>query len=118
MRGAYHAQSENILTSLICSDDEDNRIFAVGVILQIRKGEDDGDVRVRIQKTVKINREATSLRGLINWNVDIHEPVFSCKLSIDRLKSILFTHNLVNKQCMKCPSQHKQFGQDRRGGWG
>ena len=66
MRGAYHAQSENILTSLICSDDEDNRIIAVGVILQIRKGEDDGDVRVRIQKTVKINRETTSLRGLVN----------------------------------------------------
>ena len=54
--------SKNILTSLFCSDDWDNRSFAVDVILQIRKGKNVGDIRVRIHKTPKINRVAASQR--------------------------------------------------------
>ena len=128
IRGAYHAHSENILTSLFCSDDRDNRSFAVDVILQIRKGKNVGDVRVRIHKTPKINREATSLRGLINLNVDINEPVFTCKLSIDRLKQLLHCPLKVPKYSVYTQSSQRAihevalstqavYGQDRRDDW-
>ena len=79
------------MTSLLFSDDEDNRTFDVDVILQIRKGK---MLRCQIKnpQEAKINRE-----GLINWNVYIHK----CKLSIDKLK-----------QLRHCPSKVPKYSVD------
>ena len=128
IRGAYHAHSENILTSLLCEDDPDDREFAVGIILRIREGRDTGDTSVRTHKTPKINIDASSVRALIDWNVDIHEPVFTCNMSIAELQKIAecplkAPHYSVDTQsCERAVHEVAQstqavYGQEKRGGW-
>ena len=48
IRGAYSAHSENLLSSFICSDNKEDREFAVNQILHIRDGKEEGDMSVRI----------------------------------------------------------------------
>ena len=43
LRGSYHAHSENILTALICSEDQNERDFTVDHIITIRYGQDELD---------------------------------------------------------------------------
>ena len=88
LRGAYHAHSENILTSLLCSTNEDDRKFAVNKILLLRKGNDVGDLKVRTHRNLKIRLNATTPRNLISWKAEVHEPVFTCHLNIDELKKL------------------------------
>jgi hypothetical protein len=38
-RGAFHGHSENILLSLLCSDSEKDRSFAVEKIVELREGD-------------------------------------------------------------------------------
>ena len=68
-KGAWQAHSEPLLLSLLSSNDEENRRFAISKIIEIRKGEDIGSVAARQVITPKLNWEATSLRNLQNWEV-------------------------------------------------
>ena len=44
IRGAYSAHSEKLLTSILCSDKQEDRKFAVNKILEIRGGKEEADM--------------------------------------------------------------------------
>ena len=46
-RGAYHTHSENILLSLLVSNNKEEQNMAVDIITKIRQGSDKGDKLVR-----------------------------------------------------------------------
>ena len=87
-RGAYHAHTENILASLICSCDSEDRSFAVDKIIKLRDGKDFGDESIRCHTTPTILLDATSPKELVNWDSKIHEPIFICKFSLRELKNL------------------------------
>ena len=59
-------------------------------ILEIRGEEQLGDMSVRDRITPKLNLQATSLQTLIPWKLEeLHEPVYTCKLSREQLSQIL-----------------------------
>ena len=59
-------------------------------ILEIRGDEQLGDMSVRDRITPKLNLLATSLQTLILWKLEeLHEPVYTCKLSREQLNLIL-----------------------------
>ena len=88
IRGAYHAHSESILTTLLCSNNKNDRKFAVKKILALRKGSNVGDLGVRVHKKPHIKLNATTPKNLITWK-SYHEPVFTCKLSIEDLNKLI-----------------------------
>ena len=90
-RGAWHAHSENVLLSLICSDDEQERRFAIKKILDLRGQSTKGNTSVRSFMVPKINWQANSLFNLINWDGDIFEPVHTCHISKEELIQYLDT---------------------------
>ena len=50
--------------------------------LAIRGEEELGDLSLRDRVTPRLNLEATSLQTLISWNLkELHEPVYTCKLT-------------------------------------
>ena len=128
-RGAYYAHSEHLLQSLLCSDDEDERRFAVKEIIQLRadnqkrlenpkpkkRGKakqkpDAQDSNVRSCINPELNLEATSLTNLISWNKDVYEPILTMKLSDDQLRQffgkamdvpVLGLHTQSIEQCVK-----------------
>ena len=65
-RGAYHGHSENVLRSLLCSDSEKDRSFAVEKIVELRGGDNYGDMSVRDFHPPIINFNASSLLVLID----------------------------------------------------
>ncbi|KAG0724306.1 hypothetical protein GWK47_040839 [Chionoecetes opilio] len=88
--GAWFAHSECVLLSLMASQSEDDRRFAVTQILKLRAGEEYGDTSVRPRITPKLNLSATSLQTLISWQPSqVHEPAFTCSLSGDQIQEIL-----------------------------
>lgn len=125
-RGAYHAHPENLILSLLSSTVEEDRVFAINKILEIRADSTEGSVSVRKRKTPTLNFEANSLRELIPWDVNIpYEPIFTCNLSSETIKSfrngpMKVPHfpihsqsteravQLVSKACMLV------YGQDKR----
>ena len=88
--GAWYAHSECLLTSLLSSNESDDRSFAVRKILEIRGENENGDSSVRPRQTPEINLDATTLIDLIEWESEnIHEPVFTCSLSKKEIKGFL-----------------------------
>ena len=87
--GAYSAHSENLLTTLICSDNKEDREFAVDKIMQIRGGAELGDKSVRLGRNPTINLQATDLTNLIDWRKEkLYEPVFTCEMKISDIENI------------------------------
>ncbi|KAG0729761.1 hypothetical protein GWK47_029690 [Chionoecetes opilio] len=87
---AWFAHSECVLLSLMASQSEDDRRFAVTQILKLRASEEYGDTSVRPRITPKLNLSTTSLQTLISWQPgQVHEPAFTCSLSGDQIKEIL-----------------------------
>ena len=79
-------------------------------------------------KTPNINTSATSIRGLINWNVDVHEPVFTSQMSTTELKNIkeipMKTPNFSvhTQSCERAVHEVAQAsravcGEEKRDGW-
>ena len=59
-------------------------------ILKIRGEEELGDLRVRDRVSPRLNLEATSLQTLIPWKLEeLHEPVYTCKLTKEELNQYL-----------------------------
>ena len=88
-RGAYHGHSENILLSLLCSDSEKDRSFAVEKIVELRGGASYGDKSVRDFHPPLLNLKASALLDLIDWKEEIlSEPILTCDLSTDEVKSL------------------------------
>lgn len=88
--GAWYVHPECVLLSLVSSESREDRQFAVSKILNLRGGNEFGDIAVRPRITPKMNLMATTLQKLISWEPDkIHEPVFTCSLSQDQIKEII-----------------------------
>ena len=86
---AWFAHSEPLLLTLLTSEDQDDREFAVKTIKELRKGKETGDTGVRPRKTPCINMSATSLKDLIDWNKEtVLEPIFTCKMSLCELEDL------------------------------
>lgn len=87
---SWWAHPENILIALLCSDDRKQRVFAVGKIITVRAGCEQGSTAVRpfnVPKTV--NLYACDLKALIDWEVDvITEPIFTAKMTLAELNEL------------------------------
>ena len=91
-RGAWHGHPENLLLSMIGSDDLRKRTFAVNTIKMLRGGEVQGDSSVRDFHVPELNFQADSLYNLIDWSGDetvLHEPVLTCGVRTDQLEQYL-----------------------------
>ena len=100
-RGAYYGHSEHVLQTLLCSTEEDDRRFAVNKILQLREErntrlvepllkkfkqtKETNLINIRARKNPELDMEATSLKNMINWESDVHEPVLTCELTNEEL---------------------------------
>ena len=90
--GAWFAHPEAVLLTLAGSSDQLERQFAVEIILKLRGGEDKGDTKIRPRRTPFLNFEATKLVDIIDWGkYSIYEPVFTCSLNTEEIRSIIKT---------------------------
>ncbi|KAJ8385803.1 hypothetical protein AAFF_G00182470 [Aldrovandia affinis] len=84
-RSALYAHSEAILQTLLCSEDQKERIEGVERMLAIRgEGDPDtqlGDSSVRTRRTPDINCDASSIGDLISWSEGVSEPPLTCFLN-------------------------------------
>ena len=71
---SWFAHSEAILQTMLCSEDKDERVFAVNKILEMRGKKALGCSKPRKRKLPKLNTDATSLKNLICWDKP-HEPL-------------------------------------------
>ncbi|KAK1886299.1 3-deoxy-D-manno-octulosonic acid kinase [Dissostichus eleginoides] len=98
-RSAWYAHSEAILQTLLCSEDQkeriEERIEGVERILAIRgEGDPDtqlGDSSVRTRRTPDINCDASSIGDLISWSEGVSEPPLTCLLSTSEVKNVIKT---------------------------
>ena len=71
VRGGYYGHSENILTTLLASQDKEDREFAVRKTLDIRNGSEYGHQKFRVrncpEKDRSLNKDATKIQDLIDW---------------------------------------------------
>ena len=87
-RGSYCCHSETILQALLCSQDEEDRRFAINQIKAIRErlGDPDiGDGSFRERITPKLNFEATTLKEMIDWEEVLNEPVLTTDIPTSKL---------------------------------
>ena len=77
-RGAWYAHPEAILQTMLCSEDEQERRFAVNKICSLRGPGDEstqiGNSCVRKRKTPTINFKIQKLADLIDWTSGVTEP--------------------------------------------
>jgi hypothetical protein len=129
IRGSYSAHSENLLASLICSNAQEEREFAVKQILKIRGGREEGDMSVRVRRNPQINMTASRVIDLIDWDKEtILEPVFTCTMGICEIKEIIdapYTMPPYSTHTQSCERAVQEvakaseavFNEDRRDGW-
>jgi hypothetical protein len=90
--GAWYANHESILISLLSSNNAEDRNFAVDRILNQRGNDIFGDMQNRPRKTPKLNFAATTLQELVKWeNGVLQEPGFTCLLTRDNLLLLRLT---------------------------
>ena len=89
-RSAWNSHSESVLQTMICSEDSQERKFAVEKILKLRGKEEYGNTKPRARKLPKLNVKAEKLQDLIDWRA-AKEPVFTCGLTKKEVKDCLVT---------------------------
>ena len=129
-RSAWYSHSENILQSMLCSDQEEERWWGVNKIISLREaGEDSlGNNQPRSRRTPEINFEATSLKDLIDWEKEnVHEPPLTCHLTTAELRHFYgtpmqvpswSTHTQAVERCVKMVTEAcgTVYGEERRDG--
>ena len=127
---AWWAHPEMLLQTLLCSEDQDDRKFAVEKILEVREAEtaESGD-NVRTRRKAKLNKDATSLKDLILWDrSEISEPVLTLGLPVEDIKKFqtapmevpdLPVHGQGVERCVKevTAASEAVFGSHRRDGF-
>ena len=126
-KGAWHAHSEHILLSLLSSQDEEDRHFALSKIAAIRKGARLGDSSPRPFVPPKLNWNATSIRNIQDWT-DATEPLLTTSIPSEELTK--FLSNPLQLPKIPCHTQSCEravkevtiasaqvFGPDRRDGY-
>ena len=92
-RGAWYAHPESVLQTMLCSEVEQERRFAVDKIVELRgEGDEDtqvGDRSVRDRKAHDINEHATKLADLIDWSEKLTEPPLTCSLTTKNIKEFV-----------------------------
>ena len=92
---SWHAHPENLLVSLLCSEDITHRSFAVDKILELRGENDFGNASPRVFNPPELNLKAKSLVDLIQWEeISVTESALTCCLSkneIERLRNSRLT---------------------------
>ena len=129
-RSAWNGHSETILQSMLCSNDEEERRWAVDKILSIRGDEGllgNTDVRYRI--TPMIDLEANELKHLIDWDEsNIYEPLLTCSLTKTELRKLYdapmqvpawSSHTQAVERCIKLVTDAAAtvFGHEQREGY-
>ena len=125
----WFAHPENILLSLLASEDEEERRFAIRVILdKVRRG-GQGDSSVRTFKIPAINWKAKKIQELIDWDqTPITEPVVTTNLSSEELLACLDTplvvpdwtcHTQAVERTVKKVTEASKMvaGREKRDGW-
>lgn len=130
-RSAWYAHSEAIIQTLLCSEDQKERIKGVERILAIRGAGDldaqQGDSSVRTRRTPDINRDASSIGDLISWSEGVSEPPLTCSLSTSEVKNFINTPmEVLNWPChtqgiervvkMVTEASAKYYSQEKRDG--
>ena len=131
-RSAWFAHSENIIQTLLCSEDNYERLKGVEKVLSIRgPGNPEaqfGDLSTRVRSTPDINMNATRITDLINWSENsVYEPPLTCSYSTSEIKSFLDTPMVVPRwpchtQCvervvkMVTEASEKYYSHDMRDG--
>ena len=105
-RSSYFAHPELILITLLSSEDEEERRFAVQVIRdKIRKRADTGISLPRKFQAPPINHKARNLFQLIDWDsVPLTEPLITATLSTQQITDFLDTPLQVSPT-WQCHSQ-------------
>ena len=64
---AWFAHSEAILATMLCSEEEEERRFAVLKIISIRGEQELGDTSLRLRTLPNLNTQVTTLEKMIDW---------------------------------------------------
>ena len=121
-RGSWYSHSEHLLQTLISSEMEDDRRFAINKIVEIRKKSKEtaqkqtaqtkgrkkttntDKKKIRDRKTPEINMEAQSLKELISWECDVFEPVLTESLTVEQLREFHSKPMVVPYFCLHTQS--------------
>ena len=86
-RSAWYSHSEAVLQTMLCSEDENERGFAVDMIVKLRKGNDQGDLGNRARIHIDFfNNSAEKLVELCSWDSNVYEPVLTCYMTVAEIK--------------------------------
>lgn len=84
---AWFAHSESVLMSMLCSDNQEERNFAVSKVLAIRGEAVLGDSSLRFRVLPNLNLAAENLVDLIDWE-DALEPLVTCRMTKEELEQL------------------------------
>ena len=126
-RSAWNSHSESILQTMVCSEEQLEREFAVKMILKLRAEKEEGDMQPRSRKNPKLHIDADRLENMISW-IGAKEPVMTCKLSKEELVSLRETpmkvpyypvHLQAIERAVKEVTEASLavYGFERRDGW-
>jgi len=102
--GAWYAHPECLLISLLASNTQSDREFAIKQIMKLRGNSEFGDNSLRPRLTPKLNLSAISLTRLITWKPgQVQEPSFTCSLSKAEIQS--FKDKPYNPPKFSCHTQ-------------
>ena len=104
---SYWMHSESILQTMLCSEDRNDRKFAIDTIMKIRKNEDFGSCEVRSRvNPKKLNFEATSLKDVLDPDQYTIEPPLTIYEHSDDLKKYIDAPMILVK--WHCHSQNNE----------
>ena len=130
---SWFGHLEAILQTLLTSDQEEDKHFAVKKILELRQKSDSpdkGNTSVRSYKTPEsLNLQANSIKELIDWETEtVLEPVLTCCLLPDEIRQFLDkpmtvpyfpAHGQCFERAVKLVTEASQqvFGWNKRDGY-
>ena len=89
-RSAWYSHSESVLQTLLCSEEREDREFAVDMIAKVRGENKQGDLRPRSRVHADtFNAKATKLVELCSWESNVFEPVLTCSLTLETLRMFI-----------------------------
>ena len=125
-RSAWFSHSEPLLSTMSCSEDKEERVFASDMILKIRGKNKFGNTKPRPMKLPSLNLQATRLQDMIDWT-GAKEPVITCSLTKEQIKEIkeeplkaafysLHTQGMERAVKETTSASGTVYGQERRDG--
>ena len=96
---AWFSHSEAVLQTMLCSSEQEDRVWAVEKILQIRGKNPLGSTKPRARRLPKLNVKAKDLKSLISWT-KAHEPLLTCNMNKEELKELKNIAMVVPYYCL------------------